>query len=172
MKISCRAVGLIAGLLAVAFGASSASSLDGPQASRPEYVEPRVYSAAEAIRGVAEAETSILPGQFAFVVKGGGRDADRVFLNSEVDYRDDGTLTVALSEAAVTALTAQLEGPPERRLIGRTIVVNGVAHRTRINLLADGRPTGQFYFQTHIDVGQAGLIYVVPGPVLPITLNR
>jgi len=172
MKINTRATGLAAVVVACAFGATTASSLAASQASRPEYVEPRVYSAAEAIRDVAEAPSSGLPGQFAFILKGGGRDGDRVFLNSESDYREAGTLTVALDEVAVDALTAQLEGPPERRLIGRTIVVNGVARRTRINLLANGRPTGEYYFQTHIDVGQADHIHVVPGQALPITVTR
>lgn len=172
MKRFTCSTGLAVAFFACAFAANASSSLDGSQASRPEYVEPRVYSADEAIRSVAEAPDSILPGQFAFVVKGGGRDGDRVFLNSEIDYRNAGTLTVALGDAAVAALTAQLDGPPEHRLIGRTIVVNGFAHRVRIDLLANGRPTGQFYFQTHIDVGQADHIHVVPGQAFPITMNR
>jgi len=138
--------------------------------NRPEYIDPRVYSAAEAVRGVAEGAALTLPGQFAFVVKGGGRDAYRVFLNSQIDYRSPETLTVAVSGPALAALTEQVEGPPERRLIGRTIVVDGVAHRTRIDLMEGGLTTGRFYFQTHVVVEQAERIHVVPGRALPISM--
>lgn len=173
MKSLYRAAGLAGVMLTGAWAATSTPAQDEPQADRPEYVEPRVYSALEAVRGVNEEGGSIiLPGQFAFVVKGGGRDADRVFLNSESNYRDAETLTVVLSGAAVAALTTELGGPPESRLIGRTIVVNGVARRVRVDLLSDGRPTGQSYLQTHIDARQVHQVHVVPGQALPITVIR
>ncbi|WP_404416568.1 hypothetical protein [Brevundimonas vesicularis] len=121
---------------------------------------------------MAQEGPSGLAGQFAFVVKGGGRIGERVFLNSEVDYRDAATLTVALSAPASTILEGQLGAAPERHLIGRTIVVNGVAHRARINVLNNGSPTGQFYFQTHITVTQAGQLFVVPGPAIPFSVSR
>lgn len=133
---------------------------------RPEFVEPRVYSAAETVQAVAEAPTRGLQGQFAFIVRGGGHDAARVFLNSEADYRDAGTLTVALDGPVAAALAGQLGGPPEQRLIGRTIVVQGVARRVRIDILA----TGRFYPQTHIPVSQAQDIHVVPGLAAPVSL--
>lgn len=173
MKTLYRAAGLAGVMFTGASVATSAAAQDEPQANRPEYVEPRVYSALEAVRGVNDEEDSVvLPGQFAFVVKGGGRDANRVFLNSESNYRDAETLTVVLSGAAVAALTTELGGPPESRLIGRTIVVNGAARRVRVDLLRDGRPTGQSYFQTHIDAWQVHQVHVVPGQALPITVSR
>lgn len=166
---TCRGLLSLMAVVAGVFGATPGHALKPSQSDRPEYVEPRVYSAAEAVRGVAEAEGRGLPGQFAFVVKGGGRDARRIFLNSDPDYRDAGTLTAALSAAPAAALQTQLEGLPEQRLIGRTIVVSGVARRVRINLLANGQPTGDFYFQTHVDVVEASQIHVVPGQALPLT---
>lgn len=119
MTFRIRATGLVA-IMAATSVATAAASQVGPAADRPEYIEPRVYSASEAVSGVAEGAAPALPGQFAFVVKGGGRDAYRVFLNSQIDYRDPATLTVTVSGPALTALTQQLDGPPERRLIGRT----------------------------------------------------
>lgn len=35
-----------------------------------------------------------------------------------------------------------------------------------------GRTTGRFYFQTHVVVDQADRIHVVPGPAIPIVVNR
>ncbi len=155
--------------LAAAFASILATTAADAQ-DRSEIIEPRVYSAAEAVRTVAGAPTSGLPGQFAFIVRGGGRDATRIFLNSEADYRDAGTLTVAVDGAVAAALAEQLDGPPEQRLIGRTIVVTGVARRVRIDLLANGRPTGRYYSQTHIPISETRSIHVVPGPAVPISL--
>lgn len=172
MKVIVGMAGLLAAVMAVSLAVTEVRSQDGPATDRPEYTDPGVYSASEAVRSIAEAPMSGLSGQFAFVVKGWARDGERVFLNSEADYRDAGTLTVALSGPAVVALTEQLGGPPDRRLIGRTIVVAGVARRVRIDLLQNGRPTGQFYSQTHVPIDHADQVYVVPGPALPITANR
>ncbi|MBJ7485446.1 hypothetical protein [Brevundimonas sp.] len=172
MRATVRTISVVGAVITAALVATSASSQIDQQAARPEYAEPRVYSAAEAVRDVNEAGPSGLPGQFAFVVKGGGRDGERVFLNSALDYRDVDTLTVALSGPVASSVANQLEGPPERRLIGRTIVVNGVARRVRINVLANGQPTGQFYFQTHVTVVHADQIFVVPGAALPLTVSR
>ena len=172
MMFRTQATALLAAM-AVASVATTASAMqDGPAVDRPEYIDPQVYSAVEAVRGVAEGAATALPGQFAFVVKGGGRDAYRVFLNSEVDYRDPETLTVTVSGPALATLTEQLQGPPERRLIGRTIVVEGVARRTRIDLMEGGRTMGRSYYQTHVMVEQADRIHIVPGQAAPISLPR
>ena len=153
--------------LAAAFAVLIATAADAQD--RPEFVEPRVYSAAEVVQAVAEAPTRGLPGQFAFIVRGGGRDGGRLFLNSEVDYRDAGTLTVAVDGPVAAALTEQLGGPPEQRLIGRTIVVQAVARRVRIDILANGLATGRFYTQTHVPVSQPQALHVVPGPAAPVS---
>lgn len=159
--------------LAAAFAGTlttTAGAQDQPRVDRPEYTEPQVFSADETVRAVAEA--GYLPGQFAFIVRGGGRDGQRIYLNSEVDYRDAGTLTVVVRGAALAALTEQLGGPPEQGLIGRTIVVDSVAQRVRINITGGGQPTGQFYFQTHVLAERPDQIHVVPGRPVPIVRPR
>lgn len=172
MKFTVWMTAVMAALTVASVATTASGAQDGPAVNRPEYIDPRVYSATEAVRGVAEGAALALPGQFAFVVKGGGRDAYRVFLNSEIDYRDPETLTVAVTGPALAVLTEQFEGQPEQRLIGRTIVVSGVARRTRIDLMEGGRTTGRFYFQTHIAVDQAEQIHVMPGRAIPIVGRR
>lgn len=170
MKIRFWTASLAGTAIATALAVSSAAAFSG-QTPRPEYVEPRIYSVAEAIRGAARAGERGLPGQFAFVVMGGGQDGRRVYLNSALDYRDRGTLTVALSGPAAASLATRIGGPAETALIGRTIVVNGVARRVRVDWLHYGEPTGRHYFQTHVSVLQAEQIEVVPGPALPVSVQ-
>lgn len=170
MKLTLVAASRLVLVIAASCATIPAGAQDRPPIRPPEYVEPRVYSATEAVRGVASSPTSGLFGQFAFVVKGWGRDDERIFLNSEADYRDAGTLTVALTGQAVAALRAQSGGSPDR-LVGRTIVASGVARRARINISENGRATGQFYFQTHVTISQADDIHLVPGPALPIIVS-
>ena len=164
MKFGFERIGPIAA--AVSLAASAAQAQNTPPGDRPEYVEPQVYSAEEAVRTVADA--GYLQGQFAFIVRGGGRDGQRIFLNSERDYRDAGTLTVVVRGAALDRLTEQLGGPPEQRLIGRTVVVDGVAQRVRIDITGNGRPTGDFYFQTHVVAERPDQVHVTPGRPAPI----
>ncbi|MDP3405896.1 MAG: hypothetical protein Q8S03_14480 [Brevundimonas sp.] len=172
MNIQIRKAGSLVAALAVLLAAPAAWPQDRPPADRPEYVDPRVYSAEEAVLAVGEAPNRGLYGQFAFIVRGWGRDGTRVFLNSQQDYRDSGTLTVALGGEAVAALVEQFGGPLDNRLIGRTIVATGVARRVRIDLTANGQPSGLFHAQTHVRVGQASEIHLVPGPAYPLSQSR
>lgn len=162
MRVQVRAGALLCAALLVPVSARAAAAQNAQTPGRPEYVEPRLYSAGEATETLAEAGTCCLPGRFAFIVKGVGRDGERIFLNSAADYRDPGTLTVVVTGPAARALTEQHGESPERRLIGKTIIADGVAMRVRINLLDDGSPTG-FYFQTRVGVTRPEQIQVVPG---------
>ncbi len=83
-----------------------------------------------------------------------------MFLNSEVDYRDQRNLTVAVAPTAVAALQARLGGDPRVALKGRDIVVTGSAMRIRIVFSANGQPTDKYYYQTHVRVSDADQIVV------------
>lgn len=50
----------------------------------------------QAIHRAAEAAPSGVPGIYAMRVQATGRRGDRIFLNSELDYRDQRNLSIAL----------------------------------------------------------------------------
>ena len=119
-------------------------------------------------RGLAPLETidkaaAVAPhagvaGCFRLTVKAWGEDHGRVFLNSEADYRDPRNVSVRLEPPAVAALDRMLGRNGAARLVGRSLLVRGTAYRVRIDFTSSGRPTGKYYYQTHIVVTELSQI--------------
>lgn len=114
----------------------------------------------EAVLRAAAASPKGVTGVFAVTVQAGGR-TDEVFLNSELDYRDPRNLSIALSPDVAAELELALGGAPEVVLQGRRILVSGTAQTVRIDFLTAGRPTGKYYYQTHVRVDRASQIRVL-----------
>lgn len=112
----------------------------------------------DAIMLAAEAEGRPVPGCFELPVAAVGRDRDDTYLNSERDYRDQRSVAVRLRPHAAADLREAMGGAGfGDALVGQRVVVRGRVHRQRIDFTDRGRPTGKYYYQTHIvvtDVGQ------------------
>jgi len=93
-----------------------------------------------------------VPGRFALHVQSAGRQDGNVYLNSELDYRDQRNLTVAIMPAAMGALARRCGQPPDQFFLGKNIVVDGAARREKIVFMANGMPSDKYYYQTHIVV--------------------
>ena len=105
--------------------------------------EQAVFNAAQ-----SEAGTS---GVFQMVVRATGRNRGRLFLNSQADYRDPRNLTIVISSEAEAELARRLGGPIDETLLKRAIAVRGTAKKTQIDFYERrGRPSGKYYFQTHV----------------------
>lgn len=103
-------------------------------------------------------------GDFGMEVKAVGFDQGRFFLNSELDYRDRNCLTIVIPAALMAERfgTANLDAL-KQQLIGKRIAVRGVAWQVRIDIRADGSPTGKYYYQTHLNLqGQRNLVMLNP----------
>ncbi len=146
----------------LAFSVTSAIAIadDTPPAPSGEISTPM-----QAVQHAAERAPEGFAGIFEFKVRATGADAGLIFLNSEQDYRDQRTLTVAVSPAAAASLEVRLGKPPREALIGQTVRVSGIAHRATIWLTANGRRTDKYYYQTHVDVSSADQIELIaPSP--------
>lgn len=124
-----------------------------PLAAREAKVLPLRLSPSQAVMNAAEMPAGV-GGVFEMVVRATGRQGGLLFLNSETDYRDPRNLTVVVRPAEEQALRERLGGAVESSL-RRTIAVRGVARKTRIDFLDDGRPTGKYYYQTHLQLRAA-----------------
>lgn len=111
---------------------------------RPDWIEPM-----DAIRAANDDPQHGVRGHFVLTIKAIGADEEWTYLNSERDYRDQRCLTIRVPNAILPRLERRL-GVPLKQLKGRRIVVLGEARRARIDFMSDDRPTGKYYFQTHV----------------------
>lgn len=100
-------------------------------------------------------------GSFTFLIKATGTRRGEVYLNSESDYRDRRSVTIAVVPEIVSEFTHTYGSPPDEFFLGKTIEVTGEAKRVKINFFANGRPTNKYYFQTHVNVTSIDQINVL-----------
>ncbi|MDO6692688.1 hypothetical protein Q4574_05305 [Aliiglaciecola sp. 3_MG-2023] len=115
------------------------------------------------IKNAADSAPDGVQGVYTFTIQATGsqRGDNRIFLNTEIDYRDQRNITIALSFNAVKELIAATQQSPEDYFKGKTIQVTGEAKRVKIHFTTMGRRTGKYYYQTHIKVTDASQIMVV-----------
>lgn len=111
-------------------------------------------SPAQAVMNAAEMPAGV-GGVFEMVVRATGRQGPYLYLNSEADYRDPRNLSIVIAPAEERALADRLGGSVEEIVRKKVIAVRGTARKTRIDFMADGRPTGKYYFQTHLNLQSA-----------------
>jgi len=140
--------------LVLAGCAGSASQQSGK--AEADWMTPR-----DAIFQAAEAAPGFIEGTFVMRARASGSGGGQTYLNSELDYRDQRCLTISISPAAARELTERLGDHPGQALIGEDILVRGPASRMRIDFMADGRPSGSYYYQTHVLVIDADQIVVL-----------
>ena len=121
----------------------------------------RIHSAREAVMAAADQPGGYL-GRVAFSVRAIGWDGGRLFLNSEEDYRDPRNLSVVVGpQVAHEAL--ELLGGEAGALQRKLVVATGQFKRVRVEFLdAKERPTGKYYYQTHLAIGSLNQLRVVP----------
>lgn len=91
--------------------------------------------------------------RYQFVVRNVGVAGSRIFINSEADYRNQRNISVAIPRDAAREIFRRTGRTDLRAaLVGQTIVVSGRARRVRIGYFENGRPTGEYYYQTHIPI--------------------
>lgn len=126
---------------------------------------------AEAIQqAAAAAPGGGVEGTFVLTVRASGVDKRRrtVYLNSELDYRDQRNVTVDLEPPAFAGLQARYGKDLEKAFIGKQILVTGTARRVTIYFgtlrfsKVTGKPLNKYYFQTHVRVLDADQVTEVP----------
>ena len=115
----------------------------------------------EIIKAAADSAPKGVPGQYTLQIVATGSKGQYVYLNTEKDYRDQRAVTVALHPKVISQLSAKYGMPPQEYFLNKAIVVNGKAQRVKIAFLSDGKPTGKYYYQTHVRVMDISQLKVV-----------
>lgn len=116
------------------------------------HTEPTFSDTMAIIKAAADSAPKGVPGQYSFQIVATGSQGKYVYLNTEKDYRDQRAITVTLHPKVIAQLSARYGMPPQEYFINKAIVVNGIAQRVKIAFLSDGKPTGKYYYQTHVRV--------------------
>lgn len=147
-------------MIARALLLSGLAGLAACQSSKPPPLTVGM-TASQAVMVAADAAPSGVTGTFALIVRRAEMVGPRLFLNSQADYRDQRNLSIAIQPGALAGLKQKLGGDPISILKGKDIRVTGVARRTRIDFTEDGKPTGKYYYQTHVAVTDPAQIAVI-----------
>jgi len=116
----------------------------------------------EAVFGAAEVAPAGFRGTFVLKVKATGRQGGSLFLNSELDYRDQRCLMIALAPRTVDQLHRILGKLPGDGLLDQSILVCGTARRVEIGFNDQfGHLTDRYYYQTHVQIIDAEQISVL-----------
>lgn len=113
------------------------------------------------IKAAADSAPKGVPGQYTLKIVATGSQGKYVYLNTEKDYRDQRAITVALHPKVIEQLSAKHGVPPQEYFVNKAILVNGKAQRVKIAFLSDGKPSGKYYYQTHIRVLDISQLKVV-----------
>ena len=113
------------------------------------------------IKAAADSAPKGVPGQYTLQIVATGSQGQYVYLNTEKDYRDQRAVTVALHPKVIAQLSAKYGMPPQEYFLNKAVVVNGKAQRVKIAFLSDGKPTGKYYYQTHVRVMDISQLKVV-----------
>jgi hypothetical protein len=142
-------------LLAALFASLAGCATDPRITPDARWIDP-----SQAVQLASAAAPRGVSGVFALTVQSAARPGP-LYLNSERDYRDPRDLTVVVLPEAAAALAQRLHSEPEQELRGKHILVAGQARRVRIDFIADGRPSGKYYYQTHVVVTDAAQIQLL-----------
>ena len=116
----------------------------------------------QAVLQAAEAAPAGVPGTFVLVVAGASAADGDDYLDSQKDYRDQRNLAVDVTPHAAAQLKQQYGKEPLAFFVGKRIAVAGTAYRAKIIIRDNGKPTGLYYYQTHLRVVEAAQIRLLP----------
>jgi hypothetical protein len=107
----------------------------------------------EAVMKAASAAPGFISAVFDFTVRGAAQVGPDFFLNSEQDYRDQRNISAALSSDVQRQLRNSFGDDLSKYFLGHHLLVVGPAKRVQIDFIGDdGKPSGKYYYQTHIAV--------------------
>jgi hypothetical protein len=109
----------------------------------------------EAVMKAAEAAPRGIYGVFELEVRRAEQVGPNFFLNSELDYRDPRNLSVAIGPKAQAELRKAHGDDLGKGLKGKKLQILGYARRVRVDFTSNGRPSGKYYYQTHVPIGDA-----------------
>ncbi len=89
-------------------------------------------------------------GVFEFTIRASGKEKNKGYLNSNLNYRTKYNLTIVLSKHIRKRLTEKYGKDPLDFFIGKKVRVKGEAKKAKIHKIENKKVTNLVYFQSHI----------------------
>ncbi|MFQ6372443.1 hypothetical protein [Shewanella sp. YIC-542] len=115
----------------------------------------------EIIRDAAQQAPAVVSGDYVLLFKAAGNKGGYTYLNTELDYRDQRNVTVALTPSMSVALQIRYGLPPAAFFVGKSVRIKGEARQEKIYLFCNGRVSSKYYYQTHINVSEMSQLEVL-----------
>ena len=131
------------------------------QHSKQHISNPAYSDTMEIIRSAAEAAPDGVEGEYILNIKATGSQGPFVYLNTELDYRDQRSVSVSIHPSVIPQFEAKYGSHPQQFFLNKSISVTGQAKRITISFNSQGKPTGKYYYQTHIRVMDISQIKVL-----------
>lgn len=131
---------------------SGCAAIQGSTAPTPVSTAPTQPTTMDIIAAAAAAAPEGVVGEYQLSIQAAGTDGRAIYLNTELDYRDQRNITIAMSPAVAAALAGTDAASAQQYFVGKKLLVKGKAHRMKIDFMSQGKPTGLYYYQTHIRV--------------------
>lgn len=114
------------------------------------------------VAGIVAAEAEgYAPGLFVMKVQASGRDRNRLYLNSETDYRDARNLSLVFNPEVESAFKRKHGSAPDEFLKDKEIVVLGAASQVKIYFSSGGMRSDKYYYQTQVMVAKPDYVRVL-----------
>jgi len=113
------------------------------------------------IEQVAENAPKGVIGTFQIPIKSFGNQGRMAYLNSELDYRDQRNITLAITPKAIKELKSKYGENYQTLFINKSLKVKGMAKRVKIFFISNGKITKKYYYQTHIRIDTGTQIQVL-----------
>ncbi|MCH1919296.1 hypothetical protein L9G15_07610 [Shewanella sp. A3A] len=121
-----------------------------------------VYSnTMDIISTAAAAAPEVVTGDYTLFIKAVGQQGNNVYLNTELDYRDQRNVTIVLPIPILPRMGIHNFTGLEHHFLNHGVQIHGNAMRARIDFMRDHRPTEFYYYQTHIVVTNPTAISVI-----------
>ncbi|MCH1923463.1 hypothetical protein L9G74_03860 [Shewanella sp. C32] len=121
-----------------------------------------VYSnTMDIISTAAAAAPEMVTGDYTLFIKAVGQQGNNVYLNTELDYRDQRNVTIVLPIPILPRMGIHNFTDLEHHFLNHGVQIHGNAMRARIDFMRDHRPTDLYYYQTHIVVANPTAISVI-----------
>ncbi|MFS1703977.1 hypothetical protein [Aestuariibacter sp. GS-14] len=133
--------------------------------SATQVMLPKGTSDTNQIISRAEATPKGVQGEYVLQIKAAASQGQFVYLNTELDYRDQRAVSVSIHPELVAQLTEKYGMSPEAFFLNKTIAVTGKAKRVKIGFSSEGEESGKYFYQTRIRVMDMSQIKVIDDSV-------